>query len=367
MRNVLISGGGIAGCALALLLSERGFAPTVVERAPAPRTGGQAVDVRGVALEVLERAGLLERAREARTRMRGMSVLDAEGHEVERSTEFTYSSGRLDGPDIELLREDLVELLLAATRERGGTEYVFGDGLTALTEEPGGVRADFRHGPSRVFDLVVGADGLRSAVRHLVFGPAEEFTHHLGSYVAVFGAENFLGLEDWQVWYRNEGTGFGIMPVRGNTELRVAAGFDSGPLPRDTDLRAVISGRLAAVPWEGDRLAKAAREAPDFHCDAIAQVRMDHWSHGRAVLLGDAGYCPTPLSGQGTSLALVGAHLLAEALAGADGDHAAAFARYEARMRPFVALNQALATENPGGPPAEASMARAKAGISLDG
>jgi 2-polyprenyl-6-methoxyphenol hydroxylase-like FAD-dependent oxidoreductase len=99
----------------------------------------------------------------------------------------------------------------------------------------------------------------------------------------------------------------------------------------------------------------------------MAQIRMDHWSTGRVALLGDAGYCPSPLSGQGTSLALVGAYLLADELGKADGDHHSAFVRYEQRMRPFVELNQALATENPGGPPAEESVERAKNALSLDG
>ena len=369
MRTVLISGGGIAGSALAHLLRERGFVPTVVERAPGPRRGGQAIDIRGAALDVMARMGLLERARRVRTRMRGMSVLDAEGREVERSTETTFSSGRLDSDDIELLRDDLVDLLHEHTRD--GVEYVFGNSLTALEEDPHGVRADFAHGPSRTFDLVVGADGLHSAVRRLVFGPEEEFVRHLGVYVSVFGADNFLGLDDWQVWVRDGDTGYGAMPVRDNTELRIAFGFESGPLDddhRDTGrLRQLVVDRLETMSWRGPELAKAAREAPDFHCDAVAQIHMERWSHGRTVLLGDAGYCASPMSGQGTSLALVGAHVLAAELGRAGEDHRTAFARYEERMRPFVALNQALATENPGGPAPHESVERAKNAISLDG
>ncbi|MFD6281377.1 FAD-dependent monooxygenase [Streptomyces sp. NPDC060209] len=366
MRSVLISGGGIAGPALAYWLRRHGFAVTVVERGPGLRPGGQAVDVRGVALDVIERMGLLEPARRVRTRMRGMSVIDPEGKEIERSTEATFSSGRLDSDDIELLREDLVRLVYERTR--GDVEYLFGDTLTALDEGGDGVRVDFARAESRTFDLVIGADGLHSTVRRLAFGPEERFVHHLGSYLSVFSADNFLALEDWQVWLRDGDIGFGIMPVRDNTELRVAFGFESGPLSLDADaLRRNITERLAALRWEGSRLAEAALRAPDFYCDAMAQIRMDRWSHGRVALLGDAGYCPSPLSGQGTSLALVGAHVLADALAQAPGDHAAAYARYEGRMRDFVALNQSLATENPGGPAAEASVAHAKNALSLDG
>ncbi|MDX3232134.1 FAD-dependent monooxygenase [Streptomyces sp. ME19-01-6] len=370
MKTVLISGAGLAGPALAYWLRHHGFAPTVVERAPAPRTGGQAVDIRGVALEVVRRMGLLERARELRTRMRGMSVLDGEGNEIERSTDKTYSSGRLDSDDIELLREDLTGLLYERTRD--GAEYVFGDGVAALQQDEYGVRVEFESGRSRGFDLVVGADGQHSTVRGLVFGPEEEFAHPLGMQVAIFRADNFLGLEEWQLWLRDGAAGYGIYPVRDNSELRITFGWAAaGPQEQRVDHRDIegqkraLADRMAAVRWEAPRMLKAMWEASDFYSDAMAQIRMDRWSHGRVALLGDAGYCASPLSGQGTSLALVGAYVLADALGRAEGDHRAAYDQYERRMRPFVLVNQALATENPGGPASEASVERAKNAISL--
>ncbi|SOB80703.1 FAD-dependent monooxygenase [Streptomyces sp. 1331.2] len=374
MKTVLISGGGIAGTALAALLSRRGFAPTVVERAPGLRGGGQAVDIRGVALEVVERLGVLERARAHRTRMRGMTVLDGEGREVYRSTESTISSGRLDSDDIELLRDDLVRILHERATEDAGTRFVFGDAVTALDQDEDGVRVSFAHAGPRRYDLVVGADGLHSAVRRLAFGPEERFARHLGTHLAIFSADNFLGLEDWQLWLRDGEAGYGVYPVRDNSELRIAFGFAGEPLPEERrapeSQKALVAERMAALRWETPRLLKALAEAPDLYCDSMTQIRMDRWSRGRVVLLGDAGYCASPLSGQGTSLALVGAHVLADALAEArtrsDGDHRAAFAAYEQRLRPFVELNQALATENPGGPAAEESVERAKNAISLD-
>ncbi|MEV0276978.1 FAD-dependent monooxygenase [Streptomyces sp. NPDC050610] len=369
MKTVLISGASVAGLTLAHWLRRHGYAPTVVERAPALRPGGQALDVRGVALGVLERMGILPEARALRTRMRGMTMLDGDGNEQWSSTEMALSSGRLDSDDIELLRDDLTQLLYGQARD--GVEYLFGDHITALDEDAYGVHATFEHGPRRSFDLVVGADGLHSAVRRLAFGPERDFVHHLGPHVAVFATENFLELDNWQTWLTDGTATYCLYPARDNSEMRVTLGF-MAPEPVDYDYRdteaqkALVAERMSHLGGDAPRLLKAMWDAPNFYFDAMAQTRMDHWTKGRAALVGDAGYCPSPLSGQGSSLALVGAYALADELGRADGDHAAAFARYEERLRPYVELNQALATENPDGPPAEESAERAKNAFSLD-
>lgn len=364
VATVLISGASVAGPALAYWLRRNGITPTVVERAPAPRPGGQAIDVRGVALDVLDRMGLLEDVRRVRTTMRGMSYLDPEGEELAYTTEMAFTSGRLDSGDVELLREDLTTLLYEATKD--DVEYLFGDSVAAVGESEDGVRVRFDQGRERTFDLVVGADGLHSNIRALVFGPEERFLHHLGTYVAIFSTRNFLGLEDWQVWVR-DGEGYGAYPVRGNTELRVTFGFASEPLAYDhhdvEEQQTLVADRLKNVRWQPSTWLRAMWEAPDFYLDAVAQTRMDHWTRGRVALVGDAGYCPTVLSGQGTSLALTGAYVLADELGRAG--HETAFARYEQRMRPYVELNQALAAENRDAPSDE-SMDRAKNALALD-
>ncbi|MBG0563955.1 FAD-dependent monooxygenase [Actinoplanes aureus] len=366
MTKVLISGASVAGPALAYWLHHHGFSATIVERAPGPRAGGQAIDIRGVALDVVDRMGLLGPLREVRTRMRGMSMLDGDGNELMRSTEHAISSGRLDGEDIEVLREDLTAMLY----ERTNAEFLFGDSIAGLEQDDHGVRVTFERAAPQTFDLVIGADGLHSTVRRLAFGPEAAFLHHLGTYLAVYTMDNFLELEDWQLWFRDGELGGGIYPARNNTELRVNLGFTAGPIAydyRDLDAqRRLLAERFAGMRWEVPRLLDGMWKAPDFYFDAMAQIKMDSWARGRVALLGDAGYCASPLSGQGTSLALVGAYLLAAELAAAGGDHVAGFAGYERRMRPFVAANQALATENPGGPASEESVDRAKRAISLD-
>ncbi|MEV4436553.1 FAD-dependent monooxygenase [Streptomyces sp. NPDC049585] len=371
MKNVLVSGASIAGLTLAHWLRRSGFAVTVVERAPDVRPGGQAIDVRGVALDVLDRTGILGEARDLRTRMRGMSMLDARGVEQWRSTEMTYSSGRLDSDDIELLRDDLVGLLYRQARE-AGVQFLFDDSTAALDDQDGAaLRVGFERGADRTFDLVLGADGLHSKVRQLAFGPEDQFIRHLGAYVTVFSTDNFLDLDNWQIWLDDEAATYCVYPVRDNREIRATLGFRSEqPLAydhRDTEQqKALMTAGLAGTGWETPRLLQAMRRAPDFFFDSMAQIHMDRWSRGRVALAGDAGYCASPLSGQGTSLALVGGYVLADELARAQGDHTVAFARYEERMRPFVALNQALALENQGGTPADESLEKAKNALTLD-
>ncbi|GAA5610446.1 hypothetical protein CP981_06695 [Streptomyces platensis] len=368
MKTVLVSGASVAGLTLAYWLRHHGYAPTVVERAPGVRPGGQAIDVRGVALDVLDRMHLLEQTQQARTRMRGMSMLDGDGNELWRSTDMTLSSGRLDSDDIELLREDLTHLLYRQSHE--DVEYLFDDSISLLQEGAHGIRASFERSQDRTFDLVVGADGLHSKVRQLTFGPERQFIRHLGPHVAVFSTDNFLHLDDWQVWLQDSAASYCVYPVRNNTEIRATLGFTSEPLDydyRDTEQqKSILADRMSHLGGETPNLLKAMWEAPDFYFDAMAQIHMDRWSEGRAVLVGDAGYCPSPLSGQGTSLALVGAYVLADELRKAGADHRTALTRYEERLRPFVECNQALATENPGGSASEDSMERAKTAITLD-
>jgi 2-polyprenyl-6-methoxyphenol hydroxylase-like FAD-dependent oxidoreductase len=354
MKNtkILISGASIAGPALAYWLTRYGFSVTVVERAPRPRPGGQAIDVRGPALEVAERMGILAELRAKATGMRGMSVVDENGAEVFRTEERTVSGGDLDSPDVELLRDDLAELITAACGDR--IEYIFNDSIAALEQDDHEVRVTFDSGRRCAFDLVVGADGLHSNTRGLVFGPTERFISHLGSYMAVCTVPNFLGLDHWQVMHQIPGPGLRgamVMSVRDNTEARAYLMFDAAePIPydhRDTEAQMrIVERELAGGSWEMPRLLELMRCSPDFHFDSTAQIHLNTWSHGRVVLLGDAAYCGSPLSGQGTSMAMVGAYVLAGELKAADGDHVAAFAGYEKELRDYVAANQRIAITN---------------------
>ena len=340
--KILVSGASIAGPTLAYWLGKGGFEVSVVERSSAPRAGGQAIDIRGPALAVMREMGLLDEARAMRTHLKGMSMVDIDGKELSRTEERTISAGRLNSGDIEILRDDLAGLLLKASAPVAA--YVYGDAIAALEEDDAGVVVTFEQRAPERFDLVIGADGLHSNTRRLVFGDEKGLTRPLGVALAIFTTPNLLDLRDWQLAFRDATSGYVIYPARDNSELRVNLGFGLWPAddPRG-DVAAqkeLVAKRCAHLKGDIPRLIDAMPPAKDFYFGALAQVRMESWSKGRVTLAGDAAYCPTPFTGQGTSLALIGAFVLARELTRTPGDHVSAFARCEARMRPFVRKNQ---------------------------
>ncbi|WP_422927484.1 FAD-dependent monooxygenase [Singulisphaera sp. PoT] len=349
--SILISGASIAGLTTAYWLNRHGFRVTVVERATHLRAGGQALDVRGPALEVAERMGILGSIRERRTRLTGFSQVDASGNEIFRSTERTLTGGHFDSPDVEIMRDDLCRVLFEAVGDH--VEYLFNDSIESLAQDDSGVDVTFSTAAPRRFGLVIGADGLHSRVRRLAFGPEEQFIRRLGnSYVAVFGMPNFLGLERWEVMYQNEEAGVGamVMGLRRDADARAYVGFEaSEPITydhRDTEAqKRLVTGRVAAGGWVLPQIVEHMLRARDFHFDSISQIRMSSWSCGRTVLVGDAGYSVALATGQGTTVAMVGAYVLAGELASHKEDPVRGLAAYEEETREYVLRNQDAALE----------------------
>ncbi|MDA3643376.1 FAD-dependent monooxygenase [Saccharopolyspora indica] len=336
--TVLISGASIAGPALAFWLREHGFHPTVVERAPEIRDGGYAIDVRGAAITVAERMGVLPQIREACTGMRGITVLGPRSRPLAdvRTGELMNSPG-----DVEIMRGTLGRILHERT---DGVEHLFSDSIAAIEQDADAVRVTFERAEPREFDLVIGADGLHSNVRDLVFGPESGFTRYLGYHISIFSTENFLDLDRWAVLHNTPGRLAGLYRSKADRGAKAILAFASPRLRFDhrdpgTQL-ALLDKAFRNERWIVPQLLEAARSAPDLYFDSITQIRMDSWTRGRVALVGDAGYGPSPLSGQGSSLALVGAYVLARELHAANGDHRAAFRGYEHRMRNFVTQNQ---------------------------
>ncbi|GAB3797427.1 FAD-dependent monooxygenase [Micromonospora zhanjiangensis] len=343
--RVLVTGASIAGPALAHWLRRRGAEVTVVERAPELRPGGQAVDARGVTREVIRRMGLDAAARAARTETAGAYTVDVDGNVIET---FRADDDGGDGyiAEIEILRGDLSRVLYDDTRD--GVEYVFGDRIADLTQDADGVDVTFAGGDRRRFDLVVGADGLHSALRVMIFGPHERYVRHLGRMMAFYTVPNEFGLDRWLISYEETGTGrtAGLRPIQDATRAMALFSFPTVDLAVDQrDVAAqkrLLRERMAGMGWLAPRILTRLDDTPDFYLDQVAQVVLDRWSSGRVGLLGDAAFSSSPLSGQGTGLALVGAYLLAGELAAAGWDPAAGFAGYERRMRPFVEANQEI-------------------------
>ncbi|HEY4298221.1 MAG TPA: FAD-dependent monooxygenase [Paraburkholderia sp.] len=368
-RSVLISGAGVAGLATAFWLDRAGFEVTLIESSDGFRRGGQAVDIRGVALQVVQAMGLLDAARALRTRLKGMSMLDADGNEIHRTEERTYSAGRLDSDDIEIFRDDLCESLMNALSTN--VEFLYGDSIRAIDQSKDGVRIEFESGSNRSFDLLIGADGIYSNVRKQAFNDEAAFVFPLGVVLALFSIPNFIKLDDWQIGHRVEEFGYVTYPSRDKRELRIGVGFGAPepPLSRN-DVEAqkrVVSQSCAHLKGDFPRFLEAMKSTDQFYYNELAQIHMPSWSQGRVVLVGDAAYCASPFSGQGTSLALVGAFVLAHELARRAQDSADAFAAYESRMRPFVDLNQALVDLERQGPVPDEQLDAAKNGIDLTG
>ncbi|MDT8873385.1 FAD-dependent monooxygenase [Komagataeibacter rhaeticus] len=349
-RSVLISGASIAGPTLAFWLDRYGFDVTVVERAPTIRTGGYPIDVRGTAIDVVERMGLLPQIRAAHIASRAMTFVDRAG-KVIGSVPIYEAIGSETERDVELPRGTLTTLLHDATRN-GNIDYCFNDSIDTLRDDGKGVDIGFASGRQARYDIVIGADGLHSRTRRLVFGPEEPFNHSLGFCFNLFSMPNDKGLSHGGIVHAEPGRTAAIWAVQDSPRVFgfLAFATDEAPVSASRDAEEQIrrtKAAFAGMGWEVPRLLDAMAQADDLYFDSVSQIRMPHWSKGRVALVGDAAFAPSFRSGQGTSLALVGAYVLAGELATHD-DPQDAFAAYERIARPFVEANQALATDDNG-------------------
>jgi 2-polyprenyl-6-methoxyphenol hydroxylase-like FAD-dependent oxidoreductase len=327
----------VAGPALAWWLARRGFRPVIVERSGQLRGGGYAVDFRGeVHLRLLRQMGLLEQIRARQTGLRSLTYVNEDGRPVASMPPVFFAG------DVEVLRGDLAAILYEATRN--DTEYIFGDSVTGLEQESGGVHVTFSRSAPRTFDLLIGADGVHSNIRRLAFGPEDEFTHGLGLYVSIFTVPNFAGLDHAGLLYSIPGKTAGIFAA-GDPDHAIAQLYFTDPGLRyqpHGDARQeqeTVAGQFRGLGWHVPQLLAEMPATTDFYFDTTSQIRMDAWSNGRVALIGDAGYAAGP-GGNGTGNAVVAACILAGELAAAHGDHRAAFGRYERQLRGYIAGGQ---------------------------
>lgn len=345
--DILISGLGIAGPTLAYWLRKRGFQPVLLERAPAPRRGGYVVDFWGVGYDVADRMGLLPALHREKCPLEEVRLVNTDGRRVARlrAAVFGQATG---GRYLSILRSGLARRIWDLVD--GSVETIFGDSATRLEQDADGVLVHFEHAPPRRFGLVIGADGLHSNIRSLAFEPTDRFQHHLGCCTAACTVTDYPRRDEGlYVSYAAPG----IQAARytlgdgSSTFFFIFVHPDASDIPHhDVEAqKALVRRAYAGKGWECDAMLAGIGRTEDWYFDAVAQMRLPSWHRGRVALVGDAAYCPSLLSGQGSALAMAGAYLLAWELERARGDHAAAFARYEAAFRPFIASKQRAAEQ----------------------
>lgn len=348
-RSALISGASIAGPVLAFWLAEAGWQVTVVERAERLRTSGYPVDVRGTAVDVVRRMGLYEQLGAHRYRHVPVALLSPQGRRL-CTLDYGNLLGSSSGGDVELARGALSHIFYRATADR--VRYVFGESINALRQNDTGVEVSFDHGRPATFDVVIGADGIHSNVRALGFGPEGPCLRHLGPYAAVWDLPGDAFAPGAGYFYSHPGRTVLVERPRDGAPARAFATFvhrDPGSLDRH-DIGSVteaLRGAFYEDRWRTAEVIDTLPSSGDVYFDTVSQVRMERWSSGRIALVGDAAYAPAFLSGQGTSIAIAGAYVLASELSAHDRPELA-YAAYERRLRDYVTMNQDLALRTDG-------------------
>ena len=341
--RVLISGASIAGPALAFWLDRFGYQVTVVERASGPRKGGYAVDLRGPAMEVVLRMGIVPHLKQSHVNVEKVTFLDRDGTAAGVIRPQAVSGGVV-GRDLEVPRTALMETVLGAMG--AGVEFIYNESIAAIEQDADSAHVTFASGATRTFDLVIGADGVNSTTRKLTIDPAAECLKYLGYCYVGFSIPNVFDVWNENVSWNIPGKAAVLFSTSDRSLANAFLEFhtDNPPYDRmrnDRDVCTLFRQTFAGYGWEVPRLLDLMEQASDLFYDGTTYVDLQNWSQGRVALVGDAAYGPSFFTGQGGSLAMVGAYVLAVELLKSDS-HAAAFASYEQTMRPFVLANRAL-------------------------
>lgn len=338
--NILIVGAGICGTTLAYWLKLYGFNPTIIERAPAFRTGGYIIDFWGLGFEVAEKMFLAPALRERGYIADEVRLLNSAGHKVGGFDAEIFQSN-LGDHFVSILRSDLAELISETIKSN--VETIYSNTIVSIKERNDGVDVSFQSGESIRYDLVIGTDGLHSAVRSLAFGDEKLFEKKLGYFAAAFSADGYAPRTPGAyVCYSMPGKQMARFALRNDRTVffLIFADKERYKIDRQSDPKEVLEDIFGNSCLESEAILESMHAASDLYFDSVSQIRMNKWSEGRIAVLGDAAYCPSLLAGQGAALAILGSYVLASELKLADGDYLTAFRIYEQLLSQFILKKQ---------------------------
>ena len=352
--RVLISGASVAGPALAYWLVRAGCKVTIVERAPSLRSAGQGIDIRDTARDVIKRMGIFDRIRDKSSHEEGVEIVDSNNRCFTRFGVDNSGKGESFTSDVEILRGELAGILFDVTKD--DVSYIFGDMVESLEETDKEVSVNFANGtPTMAFDLIVAADGVGSKIRDIAFGNGYSHVRSLDSYVSYFSIPPSDTDTMWsKVHWVKGGRNMTLRPDNvGRTRAFLALTAYEKSDERLVRLekaskegipaqKLVVQELFQDADWQISRILKGMHESEDFYMQHVAQVRLNNWSSGRVTVAGDAGYAPSPFTGMGTSLAIIGGYVLAGEISRQPNNIPAALESYERVLRPYVESIQKL-------------------------
>lgn len=340
-HKILVIGAGIAGSTICYWLKKYGFNPTLIERSKQIRTGGQAIDILGIAVDLVKKMDIYDDICAKRTSLLSTRYVDANGQTL--SEEHAEKAGFREGDEVEIARGDLVNILLQIVPD---VPCHFHKEIISLTQKDQFVEVTFKDGRIERYDLVMGADGLHSSTRGMTFSDEDCQFFNLGAYLSAFSIPNYLNLNRIRFSFAKDQKLIVMEsdkdPDRALVKFAFRAKKVLSDIANERGQKKCLRDLFYDLGWESNKILDLMNDCDDLYFDVMAQIKMSSWTKGRVALLGDAGYCASPLSGQGTNLAIIGAYILAGELKSAEGDYSVAFKRYNELMRPFVDASQDL-------------------------
>lgn len=359
--HVLISGAGVAGPTLAWFLSKAGHRVDVVEKAKKLLPHGQNVDIEGSALKVIQKMGLMEEVRRHNTTEKGTQFIDPNGKPFAPFPMIENKQASFTS-EFEILRGDLAAILYNAAKEFPNVNYSFDTIIKqVISNDENSVKVELGNGETREYDILVASDGQWSKVRKQCFPEESVKAVDMGMYAAYWTCKRVPSDNDWwNIYIAGQSKLLAIRPdPHGTTRAMISRmplndaqkqAWQGASRAGKEAQQALIRSEFSGTGWQAERIIESMKDAPDFYFQALQQIKLDKWSNGRVVCLGDTAYAPTPLTGMGTTLAITGAHLLAGELSNLkEGEHPRfAFEAYESAFKPWVEKQQYIPWFVPG-------------------